>query len=664
MNYQDAEEKCAALAEALGEIAGVVRKQLGLENEANKLDARADQIRADRFRVLVVGEFKRGKSTLLNAMLGDDVLPRKVTECTPIVTVINYAEQPKAQIIFADGREPQILSIEQFRKQYELTIEDHQDRNEAIDSFTHVERAVISYPVEVCRHRVELVDSPGLGAHKARSERVQKFLPLVDAVVFVLNAMQFLKDAESSFLESVLLPLGLRNIFFVINGWNLIDESVLRPEDATRERAMLEEYIQQRLVPFCVINGENRSAERIFRVNALGALKARMRGSENGSLEESNVPAFEKSLQRFLVDDRGRARMEMIMAVVSATTAEIDRFIATQISMANKSIAQVEAERQAIEPKLERLRSIKREIDGFLDSQSANLQDRLAISFQKHVDVINEGLPAAVETFKLEELTQGSMLWKTVTDWTKADDDKFQKKVQRHLEPLITQYLEQQFAVWHQAVIKNEMQAVSIDVERHLQQEADAYRRVLEEIEERLGIRGNALEIDVLVRRWIGGQDSESGIQLSMGGLGLTIDMSWLIAGIVTDIVAHLTLVWAPIIGLLVTGFRLALREMNIRKEMKEKIILGLREELRKLVQSKSVMIREQVRSDFANLKAKIGGNISEEIALIDASLQSIVDRKQETTYSAEREEARLKQARELVAVSVQKIEAAVSVKR
>lgn len=662
MNYKDAEETATMLADALVEIATVARTQLGLENEANKLNARAEQIRAGGFRVLVVGEFKRGKSTLLNAMLGDDVLPRKVAECTAVVTVINYGAQPQAQIIFADGRPPQTLSIEEFKKQYELTIEDHQDHDEALDTFMHVDRAIISYPVEICRHKVELVDSPGLGAHKTRSERVQKFLPSVDAVVFVLNAMQFLKDAESSFLESVLLPLGLRNIFFVINAWNLIDESVLRPEDTEHEKAMLEEHIQQRLVPFCVINGENRSAERIFRVNALGALKARMRRSVDGSLEESNIPAFERSLQRFLVEERGRARMEMIMAVVRGTSVEIDRFIATQIAMANKSIAEVEAEREAIEPKLDHLRGIKQEIDGFLDSQSANLQDRLTISFQKHVEIINEELPSAVETFRLEELTKGSMLWKTVTDWTKAEEDKFQTKVRRHLEPLITQYLERQFAVWHQGVIQNEIKAVSIDVERHLRQEAEAYRRVLEEIEERLGIRGNALEIDLLVRRWIG-QDSESGIQLSMGGLGLTLDLSWLVGGIVLDIMSHLALVWAPVIGAVVTAFRLAWKEMNIRKEMKEKIIQGLREELHKLVVSKSVMIREQVRKDFANLKAKIGGNISEEIALIDASLQSIVDRKREKTFSAEREEARLKQARDLVATSVRKIEVAVSLK-
>ena len=116
MNYKDAEKTAAELAEALTEIATVARDKLGLENEAKKLDARSEQIRADRFRVLVVGEFKRGKSTLLNAMLGDDVLPRKVTECTAVVTGINYGDQPQAQINFVDGRAPQILSLAEFRK--------------------------------------------------------------------------------------------------------------------------------------------------------------------------------------------------------------------------------------------------------------------------------------------------------------------------------------------------------------------------------------------------------------------------------------------------------------------------------------------------------------------------------------------------------------------
>ncbi|MBI1830467.1 MAG: dynamin family protein, partial [Planctomycetes bacterium] len=227
MNYEQAEKNAKLLADGLEEIAGVVGKELGLDSESQKLTNRAAQVREDRFRVLVVGEFKRGKSTLLNALLGDDILPRKVAECTAVVTLIQYGDRPQVQVAFTDGSVGPILSVEEFKKKYELTIEDSEDRNAAMDRFSKVDHAVLSYPVELCRHRIELVDSPGLGAHATRTQRTQKFLPQADAVVFVLYAPQFLKEDESHFLETVLLPMGLRNVFFVINGWNLIDESVV-----------------------------------------------------------------------------------------------------------------------------------------------------------------------------------------------------------------------------------------------------------------------------------------------------------------------------------------------------------------------------------------------------------------------------------------------------
>src|SRR5262249_16483514 len=157
---------------------------------------RAEQVQSDCFRILLVGEFKRGKSTLLNAMLGADVMPRKAAECTAVVTIIRYGESPGVRVVFADGSPEEQLSLEEFRSRYELVVEDGGSREEAFDRFSHIRYAEIAYPVELCRHRIELVDSPGLGAHKTRSERTQKFLHHSDAVVFVLHALHFLKEDE------------------------------------------------------------------------------------------------------------------------------------------------------------------------------------------------------------------------------------------------------------------------------------------------------------------------------------------------------------------------------------------------------------------------------------------------------------------------------------
>jgi GTPase SAR1 family protein len=565
MNYEQTEQRSTLLADGLDAVATILADRLGLADEADRLRARARQVREDRFRVLVVGEFKRGKSTLLNALLGDDVLPRKVAECTAVVTLIRYGDSPGVRVVFSDGRADEELSVADFRRKYELALEDTEDRETAMDRFSQVDHAILSYPVELCRHRVELVDSPGLGAHKVRAQRTQKFLPQADAVIFVLFAPQFLREDEKHFLEAILLPLGLRNVFFVINGWNLIEESVLRPEDTERERTELEGHIRQRLVPFCFLDGQDRSAERIFRVNALGALKARMRRPQAGAmLEESNVPPFEEALQNFLVEDRGKARHRVVLTALHNACLEVDRYIATQVALAGKSIAEIEAERAAVEPKLERLRGIRQHILNYLDSQSANLQDRLVVSFQDLVSRIEADLPAEVEKFDLSDIKNGSMVWAAATDWARSEENKFAKRVERCIKPQVQRLLERRFAVWQQSILKNEMRAVLIDVDKYLQEEAAEYQRVLMEIEDRVGIHASPLEVRALVDRWLG-QSPSGASQFALPGSDVFGDMSWLITGIAIDVVTevflHMAALWIPFVGLIVTGFRLWLRE-------------------------------------------------------------------------------------------------------
>src|SRR6266851_5933249 len=275
MSYQRAEENAIVLANGLEEIAAVVSDQLGLDIPASQLHSRAESLRTDRFRIVVVGGFSRGKSTLLNAVLGCEILPQKVTPSTAIITLIEYADSPSVRIRFVDqSRAEATLSLDEFRESYVLDEKDFKDGQIDTDRFTQIDHAVVFYPVELCRHKVSLVDSPGLQDDPVRTARTKKFLKRADAIVMVLDATKLLEQEDTHFLETVLLPEGLKNIFFAINKWNLVVEHLLRPEDADREFADLERRIRDRLFPFCMIDGRDRSSERIFRLNALGALKA------------------------------------------------------------------------------------------------------------------------------------------------------------------------------------------------------------------------------------------------------------------------------------------------------------------------------------------------------------------------------------------------------
>jgi hypothetical protein len=277
------------------------------------------------------------------------------------------------------------------------------------------------------------------------------------------------------------------------------------------------------------------------------------------------------------------------------------------------------------------------------------LQERLIASFLTHIEKIEKDLPRVVDGFGLSELTRGSMIWKAMTDWARDEDRKFCRKVERHLAPQVTRYFERQLGEWHQAVVGTEMKVVVMDVEKHLQEQATEYQRVMWEIEEKLGIRHTAVEIRALVEKWLGGRAPGEGFApVALGGLGVGIlgDMSWLLAGVISDIALHTTGILIPGIGAIITGFRLYMREKNIRDDIRKKLVEGLRTKLGEIVHSQMAGIRDKVREGFTGLRQKMGGSIGEEVALIEASLQSMIGRKREKEYSAEQERARLSQAR------------------
>ena len=89
-----------ALVSALGELTA-----LGTERDREQLVALLERLDAARLRVLVVGEAKRGKSTLVNALLGRDVLPSGVTPLTAVTTTVRYGDDERAEVRFLDGHD-------------------------------------------------------------------------------------------------------------------------------------------------------------------------------------------------------------------------------------------------------------------------------------------------------------------------------------------------------------------------------------------------------------------------------------------------------------------------------------------------------------------------------------------------------------------------------
>jgi len=214
-----------ALEAALDELA-----VLGTDQDREQIAALRDRLDAARLRVLVAGEAKRGKSTLINALLGKPVLPTGVTPLTAVVTTVRYGDDPHVDVRFADGhQEKQPLSALP-----DLVTERGNPGNRRRIA------AVTAYlDAPLLAGGVELADTPGTGSVFAwDTAAAHEALQAMDAAVFVVTADPPVSAAERDLYAKV---TGLSvTTFIVLNKADHLDGPGLAEAAEFTERVLCE----------------------------------------------------------------------------------------------------------------------------------------------------------------------------------------------------------------------------------------------------------------------------------------------------------------------------------------------------------------------------------------------------------------------------------------
>jgi small GTP-binding protein len=186
---------------------------LGDESGRATVGALRERLAARRLRVLVAGEAKRGKSTLVNALLGRPVLPSGVTPLTALATTVRYGRHDRVTVTYASGR-TEICPVDALD---DLVTERGNPGNR---------RGVASVTVEadapVLAHGLELVDTPGTGSVYAHNTaEAQAALETMDAAVFVLTADPPVSASERELMSQVAAQSV--SMFVVLNKADYLD---------------------------------------------------------------------------------------------------------------------------------------------------------------------------------------------------------------------------------------------------------------------------------------------------------------------------------------------------------------------------------------------------------------------------------------------------------
>ncbi|MDS1346762.1 dynamin family protein [Planktothrix agardhii] len=271
-----------------------------------------------RFRVTVVGEFSQGKSTFLNALVGEEIQPVREIPCTGVVSVLRYGEQKRVICCYKDGRKEDI-PIENYQEKASISEEAAIGNLSDELADCKIEKIIFEHPdLDICSSGVEIIDSPGLNEHPDREAITQKILKDTDAAIFITSASRCLAKSERDVIEGLKLTLnsGLsdqpaNNLFILVNFWDLVQTEKGRNQIPKR----IEENIQGKNP---IISGENR----IHYISAKLALDAIVNNEHNEYIETFDY--FINCLQEFLVNERGKLEVASSVNRIQALTESAD----------------------------------------------------------------------------------------------------------------------------------------------------------------------------------------------------------------------------------------------------------------------------------------------------------------------------------------------------
>jgi GTP-binding protein EngB required for normal cell division len=278
MDLRDYESAKFELAEVLRAIA--VRLPKERDDPRSRLTELFTRLAEDRFNLVVAGRFSRGKSTLMNAILGVDRLPTGILPLTSVITSVGYSSREEVQIEFEQGRFGYEISMSD--------LADYVTERGNPGNVKRIAKARIGLPVELLRRGFYFVDTPGLGSAIVENARTTEgFLPEADALLMVSGYDAPLSDDELRIART--LARLKRRLFFVLNKQDMVSEG---------ERGEVVGFVHRQLGE--IFGGKG---PQIFSVSARDALEAKLAG-DRARLQSSGVPALESELTRFLIENK------------------------------------------------------------------------------------------------------------------------------------------------------------------------------------------------------------------------------------------------------------------------------------------------------------------------------------------------------------------------
>lgn len=295
------------------------------------IDEEIKKLTSGCFYLAVLGQSKRGKSTFINALLGEEILPAGVIPVTAVVTLVRYGSQKVFQVVFEDNRH---LAIEPG------SLADYISERLNPQNEKGVRYVEIFYPIDLLQEGLVLIDTPGTGSvFLHNTETTQSFIPKVDAAIFVFSSDPIITQAECDFLSEVTQHVD--RLFFVLNKIDL-----LRPHELQDVLSFSQRILSEKL------------PERAFTIHPVSSRNALIakRSEDRTILRESNVLQMENIVRSFLAQHGDAVLMKRSEERVRQLLAEMRYLFELERKAIETPLLDLEAKTKLFEERAAALR--------------------------------------------------------------------------------------------------------------------------------------------------------------------------------------------------------------------------------------------------------------------------------------------------------------------
>jgi small GTP-binding protein len=419
-------------------------------NEASlvrSLDDISYKLVYNQFYLVIVGLFKRGKSSLINALLGKEIAPVAVTPLTSVITFFQYGPVTSAEVFFKNGTGVPV----DLHDIYLYIAEENNPGNRR-----DVEYVKINARVPILENLI-LVDTPGLGSlFSHNTETTLEFLPRIDAALFVLSADVPISKADEEFL--VKIRDSISDVIFVLNKTDLLTPDELKKMIGYNQAMLGGIYnVEPGAVDLMPV-----SAKDYFRLQETG-----------GSGDPGNIGLLTDRINRRIIGSKDEILLSRSVKILLSITDQLGAFLKVKLDTLKLPVEELEKKREAMQESINYLASgkvdfdavIKNRIRQLIDSVTEQCEQKRKELEQSHYNMlIRDPLLAWEEIRKTDADVYSRELAREIINEYNELKNRLEKSVKDEFSNILLEYstLSRSFL---QEIIRQMKDVLDIDIE-------------------------------------------------------------------------------------------------------------------------------------------------------------------------------------------------------